>query len=67
MADRTSAYLFAEIFQLLAEHELNEKSKYFWDLSKDYDFQPYQMYCDETLLKLGLALYNNETKEIEYL
>jgi len=60
MADRSSAYLFARIFGLIDEHvhdaEARQKlAREFWSESSGYDFSPYQMDCDEILLKLGLA------------
>lgn len=58
MADRTSASLFAEIFRMLACDEPPDRkalAKKFWDESANYDFSPYQLYCDDALIKLGLA------------
>jgi len=58
MADRTSARLFGDIFNMLAE-EPTEKHKEMaskiFDKTYDYDFSNYQMYADEALKKLGLA------------
>jgi len=58
MADRTSARLFARFFTYLAKvgggdalaeaHEL-------WEEIYEYDFDYYQLGCDEALLVLGLA------------
>lgn len=58
MADRSSAALFAEIFKMLASNEPTSNPKAlalrFWDMRREYDFSPYQMYCDEALEALGL-------------
>lgn len=58
MADRTTAALFAAIFEHLAEQP-DDRSKAFakwlWRQTGEYDFSPYQMYCDTALLELGLA------------
>lgn len=58
MADRTSASIFAMVFEYLAEDN-SEKSREFarklWDETRRYDFNPYQMYCDDALITLGLA------------
>lgn len=58
MADRTSASLFGTVFKLLAENPTDEHKTMagkLWPLTRDYDFSPYQMYCDEALITLGLA------------
>lgn len=60
MADRSSAYLFSRIFRLIDEHVHDAETRKklaleFWKESGSYDFSPYQMNCDEFLLKLGLA------------
>lgn len=58
MADRTSARLFGKIFELLAKNPSEENkaiAKEIWPLRGDYDFNEYQMYADDHLLKLGLA------------
>lgn len=59
MADRTSAALFAEIFKLLAADapptDPKALARRFWGMRRGLDFSPYQMYCDEALIKLGLA------------
>lgn len=57
MADRTSAGIFAEVFEFLAkEPEKNkEAALHFWEKQRDYDFSPEQMCCDEALTKLGLC------------
>ena len=60
MADRTSAALFAMIFNLLAKEQepLDRKAaaRDLWKESFKYDFSPYQMECDSALIKLGLAV-----------
>lgn len=60
MADRTSARLFGEVFEILSEHvpageSRDASARRFWALTQDYDFSPYQMYADDALLALGLA------------
>lgn len=58
MADRTSAALFGGIFEHLAANP-DDRNKTFaewlWSQTGDYDFNYYQMGCDEALVKLGLA------------
>ena len=58
MADRTSARIFAMVFEHLAEEASDRDkamAKRLWALTGEFDFSPYQMYCDEALEKLGLA------------
>lgn len=61
MADRTSARIFGELFQWLADEAPDTISRerlvqYLWEKQKRYDFSPCQMECDpEALMKLGLA------------
>ena len=57
MADRTSASLFGKIFDLLAKNPKENKAiaAEIYPMRKGYDFSDYQMYCDESLIKLGLA------------
>jgi len=55
MADRTSAVLFGKIFDILAADQYEELARKLWDLKSSYDFSSYQMNCDESLIKLGLA------------
>ena len=58
MADRTSAAIFADIFEELAKDEPIDRiafAKRMWAASRGYDFSPYQMSCDDALIKLGLA------------
>lgn len=58
MADRTSARLFGEFFELLASDEPIDRqavAKALWSKTWGYDFSSYQMCCDDALLKLGLA------------
>lgn len=54
MADRTSAFLFRKIFDHLAGRDCLDPEAA-WALTRDYDFSPEQMHCDEALLSLGLA------------
>lgn len=58
MADRSAAELFSEIFKMLASDKPIDRQKVarrFWELSGEYDFSHYQLYCDKALIKLGLA------------
>ena len=58
MADRTSAGLFGKIFELLAKNPTDEHkaiAKEIFAETGDFDFNYYQMYADEALMKLGLA------------
>ena len=60
MADRTSARLFGEVFEILAKYvpagtERDEIARRYWGLTSDYDFAPYQMGADDALSALGLA------------
>lgn len=79
MSDRTTALLFATMFEHLADPDLlmtdpvqaRKLAHKLWNLMRDYDFSPYQMYCDESLIKLGLARrvpdsYDPHGHEIEY-
>ena len=58
MADRTTAALFGKIFNLLSENP-DQRAKQIaieiWGERTEFDFCEYQMYCDEALIKLGLA------------
>jgi hypothetical protein len=59
MSDRSSAYLFGEIFNLIVGYvpkaEQPKVAKDFWKMSRDYDFSDDQMHCDDQLIELGLA------------
>jgi hypothetical protein len=58
VADRSAAELFANVFELLANDDWQDRRALalkFWDMMHNYDFSPYQMYCDKALLELGLA------------
>lgn len=63
MSDRSSAYLFAIIFQGLAEEnimfrapdQVRALARYIWKQLGNYDFSPYQMECDDALVTLRLA------------
>ena len=58
MSDRTSASIFGEIFEMLAEKPTKEHKKIakriFEKINND-DFNYYQMGADEALITLGLA------------
>jgi hypothetical protein len=63
MADRTSAEIFGNIFEILAKNPSEEHKAMaleIWPLSTAYDFNNYQMEADEALLKLDLAKYAEE-------
>lgn len=79
MSDRTSSLVFATVFEHLADPELlmtdpeqaKRLARKMWKLMSDYDFSPYQMYCDDALIKLGLARrvpdpYDPHGHQIEY-
>lgn len=60
MADRTSAGLFGEIFNMLAFELPPECGRFklaqrFFEMMSGYDFDPCQMEADEALVELGLA------------
>lgn len=59
MADRSSAALFCTIFEFLSSQkytrDVRDFSRALWKQSFNYDFNSYQMGCDEALIKLGLA------------
>jgi hypothetical protein len=58
MSDRSSARIFSEIFELLAENpdERNIRlADNIWGFTYDYDFSPCQLECDDELFKLQLA------------
>lgn len=69
MSDRTSAGLFGDIFDLLAENPSKDHkaiAKKIWPKRMEYDFSDYQMGCDESLIKLGLAKKGQGPEGIEY-
>lgn len=58
MADRTSAGLFAKIFELLAQNPTDEHKRIaqeIYSYTGEYDFSDYQMGADEACLTLGIA------------
>ena len=58
MADRTSASLFERIFNHLAKNPTEENKTFAREIAqmtRDYDFNNYQMYADAALITLGLA------------
>ena len=67
MADRTSAALFAELFELFAEDPIQHRNiaHRVHDFSGNYDFNTHQMDCDEALIVLGLARDGDDG--VEYL
>lgn len=61
MSDRSSAEIFGMVFEYLAEipdERAKKMAKKMLEASANYDFSAYQMYCDEALIKLGLAKKN---------
>jgi hypothetical protein len=58
VADRTSARIFGEIFELLAKRGERDLALDIATLSLPYDFSPYQMEAAEALETLGLATYD---------
>lgn len=60
MADRTSAEIFGRVFQLLANTptaDPKELARELIQISREYDFSPYQMYADEACMALDIARY----------
>lgn len=58
MADRTSAEVFGIIFEMLAENPTKENkalAKRIYQLTRNYDFNAYQMDVDEAGIILELA------------
>lgn len=58
MADRPNAAIFGSIFSDLAVNPTDEHKAIaakIWPLLRRYDFQPYQMRCNDALIALGLA------------
>ena len=58
MADRTSCEIFTKLMELLGNRDQwdsKELALEIWNFSRDYDFAPVDLDCDEELLKLGLA------------
>lgn len=53
MADRTSAALFASLFERLAAGKTLD-AQTLWEMQGRYDFAPQQMGCNDALQKLGL-------------
>lgn len=58
---------------MLAEHPITDQhrqwARKFWNQSMEFDFRPYQMYCDDALVALGLArvVEDSDGKRVEYL
>lgn len=59
MADRTAARIMGKVFKIISDHVPAPKAKKvaleIWEEMDEWDFNPYQMYVDEYLIKLGLA------------
>ena len=62
MADRSGAAMFGRIFNLLMKADrgelppsLKETAEQFYEETRSYDFNGYQMGCDEALQHFGLA------------
>ena len=64
MSDRTSAEIYGEVFKLLASDPTEQHKKWtlkLWKASFEYDFAPYQLYCDKELKELDLAIDGTDT------
>ena len=63
MSDRTTARLFAVVFEGLAaipqSKERDSLAEEMWQSTGEYDFCTYQMYCDDHLVTLGLAKHGD--------
>lgn len=62
MADRTTACVFSTIFTELAVNPTDEHKAIaakMWPFTRQYDFSPYQMCCDDALITLGLARWTD--------
>lgn len=69
MADRTSAKIFGNLFDILAKNpdiNSNQLAKILWEMQRGYDFSPYQMNADEALVKLGFAKEVPDSEDPEY-
>ncbi len=67
MSDRTSAEIFGKIFTFLAKKPIQNRedaARVWWPRTKQYDFHPSQMDCNDALVTLGLAKWVDD--EIEY-
>lgn len=69
MSDRNTAIVFARMFEFLADDDVLmsvpdqavKMARQLWDSMRDYDFSPYEMYCDDALIKLKLARRERDT------
>lgn len=58
MADRTSAGIYGNFFNILAKNPTDENKAIaaeLWEGKNEFDFSAYQMYADDALIVLGLA------------
>lgn len=60
MSDHTSAEIFGNIFEMLARFkaqgvDVAKEAEYFWEKTREYDFNDYQMCADKALIELGFA------------
>ena len=58
MADRTSADLFGQLFTFFAndsDDRIREMAREVYSWTQHYDFNSYQMECDDALIILDLA------------
>ena len=59
MSDRTTAGVFCKVFCALAREPITEETKTIarglYQDTGEYDFNKYQMECDDALIALGLA------------
>lgn len=60
MSDRTSAEIFERLFTYLAEQPKSKERDALalnaWEWTENYDFSPRQLYADDALVELGLAI-----------
>jgi len=58
-SDRSSAYIYAEFFAMLAKDPTDQHKAWareLWKSTREYDFSPDQMGADRALKTLGLAV-----------
>jgi hypothetical protein len=59
MADRSSQWIFAEVFTMIAKYVPKKKqpeaAEAMWKLSMEFDFSPGDMEVDDILIGWGLA------------
>jgi len=57
VSDRAAAEIFGTVFEALARDDFDQVlfAKELMQMTFNYDFNSYQLCCDQALLKLGLA------------